>query len=333
VEPIEVNTGKRPGLLVSVIIPTRNRADLLQNCLRSLLAQDIDPESYEIIVCDDGSMEDLAPVVAQFQPELPIIRLLRQPHRGPAAARNFGVLESRASIVLFLDSDVLPDKSIVSQLIEALNRNPSWAGAEAKIQPCEGEQTPLWDAPFSDNGGRFHTAAIAYRKEALMLAGGFDETFKESACEDVDLAAKILKYGPISFVREAVVYHPRRRVTLGMHWKWRKFWRYEMILAKRYGFLAFPGNPAGRFPRLRVALAAMVTLPFGRFIEGLKYISQKPHEGALACLYALFDIFCGLWALPAILFSRVPPRRNYLRNQKKSTSQYLNPFIIEEKEV
>jgi hypothetical protein len=85
-----------------------------------------------------------------------------------------------------------------------------------------------------------------------------------------------------------------------------------MIVAKRYGFLAFPGKDAGRFPRLRVALAAVVTQPGGRFNEGIRYMRKNFFEGLLACLYALFDVFCGLMALPTILFSVVPPRRNYL---------------------
>jgi hypothetical protein len=85
-----------------------------------------------------------------------------------------------------------------------------------------------------------------------------------------------------------------------------------MILAKRYGFLSFPGRPAGPFPRLRVALAAVVTLPAGRLIEGVKYIRYKPSDGMLACLYALFDVLCGIWALPEILFGCVPARRNYI---------------------
>jgi hypothetical protein len=133
------------------------------------------------------------------------------------------------------------------------------------------------------------------------------------------LAARLLKLGEYGYVPQAVAYHPVRRVTLRTHWRWRRHWKYEMILAKRYGFLSFPGHPAGPFPRLRVALAAIVTLPAGRFIEGVKYIRHKPSEGMLACLYALFDVICGLWALPSILFSSVPPRRNYLSTDKNVT--------------
>jgi hypothetical protein len=61
-----------------------------------------------------------------------------------------------------------------------------------------------------------------------------------------------------------------------------------------------------------VALAAVVTLPLGRFLEACKHTKQNVREGIIASFYALFDVICGLTALPAILFSTVPPRRNYL---------------------
>ena len=310
---------------VSVVVPVHNRPELLKQSLSSFASQDFAVDSFEVLVCDDGSTEDLRSIVEDFNGAIPNIRLLRQKPKGPAAARNLGIRESIAPTIIFLDSDVLLDRTLISHFVSAMDKNPEWMGAEAGIKPVGGEDNPLWDAPASDTGGRFHTAAIAYRRNVLLLAGCFDETFKFSACEDVDLAARVLRYGAIGFVPEAIVYHPRRRVTLHTHWQWRKFWRYEMILAKRYGFLSFPGHLAGPFPRVRVALAAVVTLPAGRFIEGVKFIQKKPFDGILACLLALFDTFLGLWVLPIILFSRVPRRINYLSGRTDDTVQSLNP--------
>jgi glycosyltransferase involved in cell wall biosynthesis len=296
---------------LALVIPVQNHLEFLQQCLSLLSNQCFPRKDWEVLICDDGSTEDIRSVVVSFERVLNI-RLLHQQAKGPAAARNLGIRGSTSPVIIFLDSDVLPDQALVKHLMNALDKNPEWMGAEAKLLAIGGKESPLWDAPICRDGKRFHTAAIAYRRKALIEAGGFDEAFKLSACEDVDLAARILKQGPVGFVPEAVVYHPQRRVTMSTHWRWRKFWRYEMILAKRYGFLAFPGYPAGPFPRLRVALAAIITLPAGRFIEGIKYIKCNPSDGLLACLYASFDVFFGVWVLPSILFSRVPPQRNYL---------------------
>jgi GT2 family glycosyltransferase len=298
------------------VIPVHNHPELLGKNLSALASQNHKLRDFEVLVCDDGSTDDIQSVVASFQ-GIMNVQLLKQKPKGPAAARNLGIRKSVAPIIIFLDSDVLPDQALISNMMKALDKNSEWMGVEARIESMGGRKSPLWDGPICGNGGYYHTAAIAYRREALIKAGGFDETFKLPACEDVELAVRVLPHGTISYVSEAVAYHPVRRVTLHTHWSWRRHWKYEMILAKRYGFLSFPGHRAGPFPRLRVALAAVVTLPAGRFIEGIKYVRHNPSDGMLACLYALFDVFCGIWALSSILFSSVPARRNYLFNWKE----------------
>jgi len=300
--------------LISAVVPVRDRADSLVRCLESLAAQDFPSESYEIIVCDDGSTADLSGVLLQFQQGFPGIRIGRQERRGPAAARNLGIRSSISPIVLFVDSDVIAAPGLIGSLVDALEKNPDWAGAEARLLPAETEKGPLWEAPESGKGGRFHTAAIAYRKDVLVAAGGLDETFPLPACEDVELAARIVPFRPIGFVPEAVAYHPRRKVGIRMHWSCRLHWKYIVILAKRYGFLAFPERRVGRFSRLRVAFAAVVSLPLGRLLKALRWVRRSPLDAGTAALHALFDIVCGLWALPEILFCRIPARLNYLQN-------------------
>lgn len=312
------------GAQVAVIIPVRNRSDFLRDCLNSLVTQDFPIRQCEVIVCDDHSEEDLEPVIEVFRPHLPKLKLLRQQeHRGPGAARNMGFRSSSAGMFVCLDSDIVCNPYFLKELLETLKANPHWVAAEAALIPNQDQPSPLWDAPVCDHGGRYHTAAIAYRRDALFSVGGFDETFKLAACEDVDLAAKLFKEGVIGFASEAKALHPLRKVTLLTHWQWRRSWKYITILAKRYGFLAFPGRQAGRFPRIRVAVAAVITQPLGRFIEAFKHMKRNFREGIIAGLYALFDVIFGLTALPAIFFSTVPPRRNYLEGKTSQGGKIL----------
>lgn len=308
-------------IVVSAVVPVRNRADLLMRCLESLASQDFPPEHYDVIVCDDGSTGELSDTIGRLRQRSPGIRIVRQDCRGPAAARNLGIRSSVSPIVLFIDSDVVADPGLIRSLVNALSEHPDWAGAEASLLPVQGEMNPLWDAPAAVTGGRFHTAAIAYRREVLVSAGGLDETFPLPACEDVELAARILPLGPIGFVPEAKAYHPRRKVSLGMHWRSRLHWKYLVILAKRYGFLAFPERRVGRLARLRVAWAAVVTLPLGQLFKALGWVGRSPLDAIRAAVYAAFDIFCGLWALPGIFFSPIPERINYLRSEMKPQSE------------
>jgi GT2 family glycosyltransferase len=287
----------------------------MRRCLDSLAVQDFPAENYEVIVCDDGSTFELSGAVNTPKPGPPDIRFVRQDCRGPAAARNLGIRGSSSPIVLFIDSDVTADKGLIRNLVAALAENPNWAGAEACLLPMESTSSPMWEGPESTTGGRFHTAAIAYRRDALILAGGLDEAFPLPACEDVELAARILLLGPIGFAPDAKAWHPRRKVGIRTRWRSRLHWKYLMILAKRYGFLGFPERRIGRFSRLRVAWAAVVSLPFGRLLRAFCWVRRSPLDATLASLYALFDIGCGLCALPVILFGSVPERMDYLQRE------------------
>jgi GT2 family glycosyltransferase len=314
---------------ISVVVPVRDRADLLTRCLHSIKQQDFPAENFDVIVCDDGSTGDLSGVIENFLPGPPTIRLERQNCRGPAAARNLGIRKSCSPIVLFIDSDIVADNGLIQNLVAALKKNPDWKGAEACLLPIEGSVSPLWEAPDAPAGGRFHTAAIAYRRNALITAGGLDESFLLPACEDVELAARILMQGSIGFVPEAKAFHPRRKVNLRIHWRYRLHWKYLVILAKRYGILVFPGCKIKRFSRLRIAVAAVITLPFGRLRHALRWLKRNPSSAALASLYALFDVVCGLWALPGILFCTVPDRIDYLRGKAAATNQSLRAMQSE----
>jgi len=296
----------------SVVIPVRNRPDLLQRTLETLVAQDLAPAEYEIIVCDDGSSDDIETLVRQFQTGPVQVRFEKQLPAGPAAARNLGIRASASAILIFFDSDVLIDASAARLLLAALDSHPEWKGAEAALHPIGEEFGVLWDAPSSLEGGRYHTAAIAYRRNVLLKVGGFDEQFTLPACEDVELAIRVLSYGPIGFVPQAIVCHPMRRITWTTHWRWRRHWQFETILALRYGIMAFPGKRSGKFPRLRIALSALITLPAGRLLTALKSAGAAPKDAFIASFLALFDVACGLSALPTILLHPLPTRRHYL---------------------
>ena len=98
--------------MISVIIPTYNRTDMLKESVRSVLDQDVfrdGTESYELIVVDDGSSVDTGRVVREFEDKL---TYYAREHRGVSAARNYGLARSKGEMIAFLDSDDLwkPDK-------------------------------------------------------------------------------------------------------------------------------------------------------------------------------------------------------------------------------
>lgn len=113
--------------LVSVIIPTRNRAGMLGDALRSVELQSWRP--IECIVVDDGSTDDTAEALRAWEDRLRgerdfVLRVLRQPHGGAPRARNAGLAAARGEFIQFLDSDdiLLPGK--LQRSVEALRTHP-----------------------------------------------------------------------------------------------------------------------------------------------------------------------------------------------------------------
>lgn len=93
--------------IISVVIPVYNRSEELRLTLRSLTAQTLPAEDFEVIIADDGSAEDIQAVIAEF----PTLRIVyrRQPDEGfrVAAARNLGVDGSCGQIIVYNDNGIL----------------------------------------------------------------------------------------------------------------------------------------------------------------------------------------------------------------------------------
>ena len=132
VEPSTPKPFTATAPLLSVIIPTYNRAALLPNAVSSAALQTQDPA--QIVVVDDGSTDETPSVLARLQG----VEWVSQANRGPSAARNGGMERARGGFIAFLDSDDAWDPEFLSTLVSLLRENQdvgfafaNWRGADA----------------------------------------------------------------------------------------------------------------------------------------------------------------------------------------------------------
>ncbi|MDO8614715.1 MAG: glycosyltransferase family A protein [Dehalococcoidia bacterium] len=199
---------------VSVVVPTRNRRDLLSDTIGALLAQDMPPGSYEILVVDNASTDgttELLQAAAMSSP-VPFTGIRAKRNRGPAVSRNTGVQNARGKIVAFTDSDCVPTHSWLRSMLTAFAAGVGVAQGRTTAHPAQGQ--PLFNHFIEtlDFDGSYSTSNVAYLKEAVVEAGGFDPGC--SYWEDVDLGWRVYRLGwEAVFAPEALVYHQVLRLS------------------------------------------------------------------------------------------------------------------------
>ena len=241
--------------LLTVVIPTRNRPGPLARCLRTLRDQRVDG-SFEIVVVDDGS--SAAAEIEELVAATPHARLRRITHAGSATARNEGVHEARAPVVLFLDDDCEASPGWVATLGPAA-RNGVAAGPGVNPEPgnaiAEATQTVLdylteWSLTEDGSTNFAPTYNIGCRRE-IVLAVPFDESYVNAGA-DRDWCARLQDAG------HAIVIEPGALVAHRQQNDLRGFWNKH----RDYGL------GSSRFRRRRGQRRAPSRFYFGLVREG-----------------------------------------------------------------
>ena len=188
---------------VSVVVPTYNPDRTLEEALRSVLEQSFD--DWDLLVVDDGSGTDLS-WVRSLDPR---IRLLESGHRGVSVARNLGISASNGEFVAFLDQDDRwRPKKLENQLREMAGGAVLSYTAFDLIDidgnitsPGYGREVGYLDMLAGETGVLQSSTMV--RRSALASVGLYDPTFKMQ--QDFDLALRLSRFGPSSFVRSAEV--------------------------------------------------------------------------------------------------------------------------------
>lgn len=212
----------------SVIIPTYNRRKTLARTLPTVLAQNFPATDFEVIVVVDGSTDGSAQWLRTLTPDCNL-RVLVQPNRGLAAARNRGLQAAAGDLVLFLDDDVRCEKYLLKEHLAAHQATdpavvvgPVHLAPESprKLLTCHLEQfcedwirrlsreSPHWLPEDMAIGNNSSTPRLA-----LLGVGGYDEHLA-GAFEDFDLGLRVRDQGlTFQFQPGAVTYQIYEKST------------------------------------------------------------------------------------------------------------------------
>lgn len=217
------NSGYFPS--ISVIIPTRDRGESLVECLESIYSQDYPPDSLEVIVVDDGSLDETRELAGSF----PCTLLTNPSSRGQAYCRNIGARQAKGGILAFMDDDCVAGQSWLRDLAPYFQWDE--IGAVGGYVDGYSDSSPLerYEKKFSllnmgkyifrgvNDLSRFYvpTCNMLVRKSAFIEAGGIRETMNLG--EDVDFCWKMRDAGwHALYVPAGAVKHKHRDTLLLM---------------------------------------------------------------------------------------------------------------------
>ena len=239
---------------VSVVVPCRDAAPTLPSLVRSLLAQHLPPATeLEIVIVDNGS-RDGGPAALAGLP----VRVLHEPRRGPAAARNTGVRAARGDVVIFMDADTRAAHSgFVAAHLATLDRRPDVAIAGGAITHDPAQRSVLalaenatalldWHDRLPARHLTFQPSGnLAFRRELWERVGPLDESLL--CLEDFEWSARVVRNGGrIFFDPAAGVYITGRTSLRAILWKfytWGLNVRTTYLPARRDQAWLFPDHP------------------------------------------------------------------------------------------
>mgnify|MGYP000973157067 CR=1 FL=1 len=226
--------------LITVIIPTYNRAHLLPLTLDSFISQTYPKENYEIIVSDNNSTDSTKELAAQYVINSPVtVKYIFEKRQGVHYARNSAAMQSRGDILYFTDDDMIADPDLLINLVQLFSYNPKIGCVTSRILPRFEVAPPKWvqkhlinaylsltdnDRPeqlvISENDTMVYSCHQGIKSDVFFKSGGFNPENTAGVWigdGETGLNIKIKAMGYLfAYISSSVIYHiiPQERMTL-----------------------------------------------------------------------------------------------------------------------
>jgi cellulose synthase/poly-beta-1,6-N-acetylglucosamine synthase-like glycosyltransferase len=292
-------------LRASVAVITHNSGETIQDCLNSIISQDIPRSEYEIIVVDSESTDNTADIVSSLQD----VQLIVDQRKGRGLARNIAIHHSKADVIAFIDADCVASPDWLRSHIDLLNEKKLAALGGTVLFPSQSswlirmqhhlyfgglerkKDVIMWDLA---------TCNISFLRQPLEKIGFFKDTVHQG--EDTLLCWNLVENGyKVGFHPGPKVTHLYKGMTLSdfLHLKRRDG-------ATDYNLqLLFQGKGPYRLPVRRASVILLSPLLFAARM--IRYTSKvKDTAGILTTLGALGHLVLasGYWVIGYLDASR-----------------------------
>ncbi len=275
--------------LVSIVVCTRNRSDMLRETMKTIRSQRYRP--VEIVVVDDGSTDDTKEVLAEFGND---INYFHQDRKGIAEARSVGCRRARGEFIAFQDDDDLMPPDRIDDLLDGMRQHP-----EAVLAVGDWE---LIDPDGRDTGKRSRFGVTSLKGEPVVIEDGYRAVlwplvtplphttlFRRSdaqrvgwfdaerffhACSDTDFFARLGRLGPVVYVPKIVSYY---RMGHAQIWGRKLLGEYSRFLLFEKHLMSLEETDRELKARLRQRLLAVL-----RQISAIGYFGGDDANGVPA---------------------------------------------------
>lgn len=234
--------------IISAVICTHNRANILQSALESLSVQTLSPTDFEVIVVDNASIDQTARVIEGFRRTIPTLHYIREDRLGLSWARNAGAAAAASPYVAYLDDDARAEPQWLEKIVQAFEHvTPASAAVGGRVWLDWDGRVPSWLPrrywslyTYLDLGEEGHClrsgeylvgANVAFRRDVLLEIGGFDTRLGRQGTnllsgEEAALLQRLQEAGrPIYYEPQAAVWHAVHDARRHRRWLWaRLFW-------------------------------------------------------------------------------------------------------------
>jgi glycosyltransferase involved in cell wall biosynthesis len=209
-----------PDRLISVVLPARNEARLVEAALRSVQAQQLDRWQVEAIVVSNGSTDRTVAVSEAAAARMaasggPIVRVLADLPPGIALAKNRGADLARGSVLVFLDADSRMSPGLLAAIARRSERGE--LAASIRLRPDGSDLIDrglFWVLEYGKRVTRVRANMLWCERALFEQLGGFDETLHHA--EDLDLLVRAKRAGvKVGHVGEAWITTSTRRLHQG----------------------------------------------------------------------------------------------------------------------